>query len=62
MFTAKVVVVNVNEISSDSPCARVYKQGRYSRVMDLGINVTDAAIGLRRASKNKEMWTKNTTW
>ena len=28
--------------------------------MDLGIHVTDAAIGLRRASKTKEMWAKNT--
>ena len=27
-------------------------------VVDLGIHVTDAAIGLRRASKTKEMWTK----
>ena len=28
--------------------------------MDLRIHVTDAAIGLRRASKTEEMWTKNT--
>ena len=30
--------------------------------MDFSINVADAAIGLRRASKNKEMWTKNTVF
>ena len=41
--------------SYDSPCARVYRQGRYSRVVDLRIHVTDAAIGLRRASKNKDI-------
>ena len=29
-------------------------------MVDFSINVADAAIGLRRASKNKEMWTKNT--
>ena len=27
--------------------------------MDIWIDVTDAAIGLRRASKNKETWTRN---
>ena len=59
---AKVAVVNVNEIAEDSPCARVYRQGRYSRVVDLGIHVADAAIGLRRASKNKETWTKSTVF
>ena len=32
----------------------------YSRVVDFSINVADAAIGLRHASQNKEMWTKNT--
>ena len=58
MSTAKVAVVNVNEIAKDPPCAREYRQGRYSRVVDLGIHVADAAIVLRRASKNKEMWTK----
>ena len=60
MFTGKVAVVNVNEISQDSPCARVYRQGRYSGVMDFRINVTDAAMSLRRSSKTEEMWTKNT--
>ena len=34
--------------------------GKVSRVVDFFIHVTDAAIGLRRASKLKEMWTKNT--
>ena len=29
-------------------------------MVNFSINVADAAIGLRRASKNKEMWTKNT--
>ena len=47
MFTAKVAVVNVNEISEDSPGARVYRQGRYSRVVDIRIHVIDAAIALR---------------
>ena len=27
-------------------------------VVNFSINVADAAMGLRRASKNKEMWTK----
>ena len=36
----------------------VYRRGRYSRVVDLWIQVTDAAIGLRRASRYKEMWTE----
>ena len=31
----------------------VYRQGRYSRVVDLWIYVADAAIGLRRASKKQ---------
>ena len=48
----------VNEIAQGSPCARVYRQRRYSRAVDFGIHATAAAIGLRRASKNKEMWTK----
>ena len=44
----------------DSPRARVYRQGRYySRVADFSINAGDAAIGSTRASKNKDMWTKN---
>ena len=29
-------------------------------MVDFSINVADAAIGLRHASQNKEMWTKNT--
>ena len=37
----------------------VYTDKEYSRVVDLWIHVADAAIGLRRASKNKEMWTKH---
>ena len=41
-------------------CSCKYRQGRYSRVLDLRIHVADAAIGLRLASKNKEMRTKNT--
>ena len=36
----------------------VCRQGRYSRVVVFFIHVTDAAIGLGRAFKNKEMWTK----
>ena len=36
----------------------VYTDGRYSGVVDVWIHVTDAAIGLRRASKIKELWTK----
>ena len=60
IFMANVAVANVNEIAEDSPCLRVYRQGRYSRVVDVGIHVTDAVIGLRRALKNKEVWTKNT--
>ena len=36
------------------------REGKYYRVVDLGIHVTDAAIGLRRASKIKEKWTKHT--
>lgn len=36
----------------------VYRQGRYSRQVDTGLNVADAAIGLRRARKNKKMRTK----
>ena len=43
----KVAVVNVNKIAQDSPCARVYRQRRYSRVVDSGVYVTDAAFGLR---------------
>ena len=58
IYTAIFVAVNLNKFDSDSPCARVYRQGRYSRVVDLWIYVADAAIGLRRASKNKEMWTE----
>ena len=38
----------------------VYRDGRYSRVMDLRIHVTDAAISSRRASKTQEMWTIGT--
>ena len=37
-----------------------YRKGKYSWVMGLRIHVTDAAISLRRASKTKDMWTKNT--
>ena len=48
-------MVNFNEIAQDSPFARAYRQGRYSRVVDFLIHVADAAIGLRRASKNKEI-------
>ena len=55
---AKAAVVNLNGIAQDAPCARVYRQGRYSRVVDFSINVADAAIGLRRDSKNKKIWTK----
>ena len=58
IFTAKVAVVNLNEIAYDPPCSRVYRQGRYSKAVDLIIYVADPAIGLRRPSKNKEMWTK----
>ena len=36
----------------------VYRQGRYSRAVDLWIRATDGAMGLRRAKKSKEMWTK----
>ena len=50
-------MVNFNEIAQDSPCARVYRQGRYSRLEDFFFCVADAATGLRRASKNKETWT-----
>ena len=39
---------------------RVYRQGRYPRVVHFAINVADAAIGVRRSSANKEMWTINT--
>ena len=49
-------MVNFNEIAYDSPCARVYRQER-SRVVGFLSDVADAAIGLTRASKNKEMWT-----
>ena len=51
---AKVAVVKVNGIAQDSPCDRVYRQGRYSRAVDLGIHVTDDAVGLRLASKSKK--------
>ena len=29
-------------------------------MVEFGVHITDAAIGLRRASENKEMWTENT--
>ena len=35
IFTARVAVAYVNEITLHSPCARVYRQGTYSRVVDL---------------------------
>ena len=41
------------KITKDSPCARVYRQGRYFRVVEFSIHVADAAIGLRRASKKQ---------
>lgn len=44
LFLATVAVVHVEEIAYDLPCARVYRQGRYSRVVESGIYVTDAAI------------------
>ena len=59
-FTAKVVVVRFNEIALDSPCARVYRQGRYSRVVDSWIHVADAAIGLRRLKKQRNVDKKKT--
>ena len=40
--------------------ARVYRQGRYPRVVDLRIYVADAAIGFRRVSKTKKRRRKNT--
>ena len=41
--------------------SRVYRQGRYSRVLDYWIQVTHAAIGSRRASRSEEiMCTKKT--
>ena len=48
-----VAVVNVKVIAQDSACARVYGEGKYSRVVGFVTYVTDAA-------KNREMWTKNT--
>ena len=51
-------MINDNEIAQDSPCARVYRQGSYSRVVDLGMHVTDVAIGSGRASETKENRTK----
>ena len=39
-----VAVVNIDEIAYDSPCARVYREGRYSRLAGFVIYVTDAAI------------------
>ena len=36
-FHGKVAVLNVKEIAQDSTCARVYRHGRYFRVVDLWI-------------------------
>ena len=33
----------------------MHRQGRHSGVVDIGINVADAAIGLRRTCKNTEI-------
>ena len=60
IFMANVAVANVNEIAEDSPCLRVYRQGRYSRVVDSGVHVTDAAIGLRSVRQNQRNVGKNT--
>ena len=35
-------------------------QGKYSPVADVGIQVTDAAMGLRRTSKNEKKMDNNT--
>ena len=43
-FTVTVAVVYVDEIVQDSPSGLAYRRGRYSRVVDLGIHVTEAAI------------------
>ena len=48
-------MVNFNEIAEDSPCARVCRQERHSRVVDFSINVADAAIGLRRLQKQRNV-------
>ena len=50
---------SVDEIAQDSPCPRVYKQGRHSRAGDVRIDVTDAVIGPRSVpQKIKQIWTK----
>ena len=41
-----VEVEQVDEIAKDPFCTRVYRQGKYSRVVDSEIHVVDAAIGL----------------
>ena len=51
--------MNFDYIAQDSPHARVHRRGTYSRVVGFLIHVADAAIGLRRASRTKEMWTKH---
>ena len=51
-FTVTVAVVR----AEGSPHVHVYRQGRYSKVVDFFISVIDAAIGWRRAKKRKEMW------
>ena len=43
-LTITVAVVHVDEIAYDSPCARVYREGRCSRVVGFMIQVTDAAV------------------
>ena len=49
IYTAKVAAVNFNAIAQDLPCARC------PRVVDFSNHVANDAIGLKRASKNKEI-------
>ena len=59
IFTAEVAVENVGEISQNSPCARAYKQVRFSRAADFRIDATGAVNRAQKcASKIKEIWTK----
>ena len=52
---AKVAVVNVTEIAYDSPCARVYREGRYPRVADVGIYVIGRRNRLETCLKTQKM-------
>ena len=42
------------------PGVREHRKPTYFRVMDVRVHVTDAAIVLRRASRDKKMWMKIT--